>query len=158
LCWFQIWNFSCCVHGFDFGPIFVLGGFSFGFFTRALRPGPHPLRALGFSAVSFPSAAPEARRRHFPLCPFRSAAPPSVPSLPKKPRATVFRCVSSSHLCCQFFRVIPPEAPRLPCSCSSRNRAATVEVPRFSVRSVFRFRLALFLEMRRRLGLVLRAR
>jgi hypothetical protein len=40
LCWFQIWNFSFCVHGFDLSPIFVLGGFPFGFLSRALRPGP----------------------------------------------------------------------------------------------------------------------
>jgi hypothetical protein len=38
-----------------------------------------------------------------------------VPSLPKKPRAAVFRCVSSSHLRRKFFRVIPPEARRGSC-------------------------------------------
>jgi hypothetical protein len=54
LCWFQIWNFSSCVHGFDFGPIFVLGGFPFGFFTRALRPDPHHSSCARFSC-RFPS-------------------------------------------------------------------------------------------------------
>jgi hypothetical protein len=75
-----------CVHGFDFGP----SGFSFGFFTRALRPGPHSHRALGFLSFPFPSAAPEVRRRFFfRVLGFRAARSEarhcSVLGLPDKP-------------------------------------------------------------------------
>jgi hypothetical protein len=64
LCWFQIWDFSSCVHGFDLGPIFVLGGFPFRrvhllAFTRELRPSPGSGSAFRFC---FPSAAPPCAR------------------------------------------------------------------------------------------------
>jgi hypothetical protein len=54
LCWFQIWDFSSCVHGFDLGPSFVLGGFPFRrvhllAFTRELRPSPGSGSAFLFS-------------------------------------------------------------------------------------------------------------
>jgi hypothetical protein len=89
LCWFQIWNFSC-VHGFDLGPIFVLGGFSFDFFTRTLRPGPFwcssaracaVLRrrrpdsaSLSRARVSFLPSSPETRAADFPSSSSRKRA------------------------------------------------------------------------------------
>jgi hypothetical protein len=65
-----------CVHGFDFGP----SGFSFGFFTRALRPGPNSRRALGFLSFLFLPPLPKCAavllpRARVSSSSFRSAPP-----------------------------------------------------------------------------------
>jgi hypothetical protein len=141
LCWFQIWNFSCCVHGFDFGPDFVLGGFSFGFFTRALRPGPHPLRALGFLPVSRNSAArgsflPKAQRRCFFFSRklgFCAARGSLLPKAPRRRFGFCARVAASPRLCCFYAAGSVPICKRArvaaPKVLVRSNRAATTSLP-----------------------------
>jgi hypothetical protein len=158
LCWFQIWIFSCCVHGLDFGPIFVLGGFSFGFLTRALRSGPHPLRALGFPTISLSSAVsrnsaargsflPKAQRRRFFFSRklgFSAARGSLLPKAPRRRFGFCARVAASPRLCCFYAAGSVPICERArvaaPKVLVRSNRAATTSLPssllRFVVRSV----------------------
>jgi hypothetical protein len=108
-----------CVHGFDFGP----SGFSFGFFTRALRPGPNSRRALGFLSFLFLPPLPKCAavlllRARVSSSSFRSAPPlglgssrQAVACAPPGCSPRVIRVLGFISACCVSPAWIFPQRP-----------------------------------------------